>query len=70
MANYRVIQKFRDAETKEVYEENQEIEMSVKRANKAIRNLKKYDGDFLERLDDKEPDEIEEVEEPEEIEEG
>lgn len=63
MANYKVIQKFRDAETKEVYEENQEIEMNVKRANKAIRNLKKYDGDFLERLDDKDADEPDNTEE-------
>ena len=63
MANYKVIQKFRDAETKEVYEENQEIEMNVKRVNKAIRNLKKYDGDFLERLDDKDADEPDNTEE-------
>ena len=70
MAEYKVLKTFRDIKTNEVYEQSQEIEMTVKRANEAIKNLKKYDGEFLERLDDKEPDEIEEVEEPEEIEEG
>lgn len=70
MANYKVIQKFRDIKTNKIYEENQEIEMTVKRGDEAIKNLKKYNGEFLERIDNKEPDEDEEVEEPEENEEG
>lgn len=53
MAKYKVLQKFRDKETKEIYEANQEIEMTVKRADEAIRTLKKHDGEFLERIDNK-----------------
>ena len=66
MAQYKVIQKFRDIKTNKIYEKNQEVEMTVKRGNEAIKNLKKYDGEFLERIDNKEPDEIEEPEENEE----
>lgn len=53
MAKYKVLQRFKDVYTKELYEENQVIEMSEKRAEEAIKNLKKYDGEFLERIDDK-----------------
>lgn len=53
MAKYIVKQNFRDTHTKEVYEAGQEIEMTVKRANEAIKNLSEYDGDFLERVDNK-----------------
>lgn len=51
MAKYKVLQLFRDKYTKEAYKVNQEVEMTVKRANEAIANLKKWDGDFLERID-------------------
>lgn len=51
MAVYKVLQKFRDTETKEVYTAEQEIELTVKRADEAIKNLKKYDGEFLKRID-------------------
>ena len=54
MAQYKVIQKFRDIKTNEIYEKNQEIEMTVKRADEAIKNLKKYGGEFLERINNKE----------------
>lgn len=54
MAKYRVLQDFRDKETKERYKAGQEIEMTVRRANEAIKNLKKWDGEFLERIDNKE----------------
>lgn len=57
MAKYRVLQRFRDIHTKEEYEPNQEIEMTVKRAKEAIENLKKYDGEFLERIDEKKQEE-------------
>lgn len=57
MAQYKVLKPFRDIETGEEYVSNQEIEMTVKRANKAISNLKKWDGDFLERMDNKEQEE-------------
>lgn len=53
MAKYKVLQPFRDKETKDQYKEGQVIEMTVKRANEAIKNLKKWDGEFLERVDDK-----------------
>lgn len=53
MAEYRVLQTFRDKETKEVYKEGHDIELTVKRADEAIKNLSKYEGEFLERLDNK-----------------
>jgi len=54
MAQYKVLKPFRDKYTKETYEKGQEIDMTVKRADEAIKNLKKYDGKFLERIDNKE----------------
>lgn len=53
MAQYKVLQPFKDVETGEKYKAGQEIEMTVKRANEAIENLKKWDGEFLERVDGK-----------------
>jgi len=52
LAKYKVLQPFRDKETKEEYKKGQVIDMTVKRANEAIQNLKKWDGEFLERVDD------------------
>jgi len=57
MALYKVLKKFRDIETNEIYEKDQEIEMTVKRSNEAIENLKKWDGKFLERIDNKKKEE-------------
>lgn len=54
MAQYKVLKTFRDKYTKETYEKGQEIDMTVKRAEEVIKNLKEYDGDFLERIDNKE----------------
>lgn len=54
MARYRVLKRFKDKYTKEIYEAGQEIEMTVKRANEAIKNLEKYGGNFLERIDQNE----------------
>lgn len=56
MAKYRVLQPFRDQKTKEVYMKGQIIEMTVKRANEAMKNLEKWPGEFLERVDGKEID--------------
>lgn len=53
MAQYKVLQKFRNKETKEVYKVGQVVELTVKRANEAIENLKEWDGEFLERIDTK-----------------
>lgn len=62
MAIYKVLQTFRDKETKEVYEVGREIEMTVKRADEAVRNLKKWDGEFLERIDNKQQEDSNDVE--------
>lgn len=51
MAKYKVLKKFRDTHTKEVYKANTAIEMTVKRAEEVEKNL---DGSFLERIDNKE----------------
>ncbi|WP_313469809.1 hypothetical protein [Lysinibacillus sp.] len=60
MVQYKVLQKFRNKETKEVYEVGQEIELTVKRANEAIENLKEWEGDFLERIDTKNQEDVQE----------
>ena len=56
MAKYKVLKPFRDIETGDVYEKNQEIEMTVKRADEAAKNLKEH-GEFLKRIDNKEDQE-------------
>lgn len=53
MANYKVLKEFRDKETKELYKAGKEIEMTVKRAEEAEKNLAKFGGPFLERTDKK-----------------
>lgn len=59
MAKYRVLKPFIDIETKDVYDKGQIIEMTVKRANEAMKNLEKWGGEFLERIveNEKEGDE-------------
>lgn len=52
MAKYKVLQKFQDKYTGEEYSPGTEIEMTVKRANEAIKNLTKWDGEFLERVEE------------------
>ena len=49
MAQYKVLKKFRDIKTKDIYEVNQVIEMTVKRANEVEKNL---DSSFLERVEE------------------
>ena len=53
MAIYKILKPFRDIHTNEDYKTGQEIEMTVKRGDEAIKNLKKHDGKFLERIDNK-----------------
>ena len=53
MAEYKVLNKFRDKETGEVYSEGQEITLTVKRATEIEDNLKSYGYEFLERTDNK-----------------
>ena len=50
MAKYNVLKKFRDKETKEVYEAGTVIDMTVKRAEEVAVNL---DDSFLERVEEK-----------------
>ena len=57
MAIYKILKPFRDIHTNEDYKTGQEIEMTVKRGDEAIKNLKKHDGEFLERIDKKEIEE-------------
>lgn len=63
MAQYKVLKTFRDKNTKETYKKGQMIEMTVKRADEAIKNLKKYKGEFLERIDTKGEDKEDQEEE-------
>lgn len=51
MAKFKVLKKFRDTHTKEIYEVNQEIEMTVKRAGEVEKNL---DSSFLVRVEETE----------------
>lgn len=60
MAKYKVLQTFRDIHTKQVYEKDSVIDITVKRADEAIKNLKKYDGEFLERIEERQDKEKEE----------
>lgn len=53
MAKYNVLRKFRDKETKEVYEAGTVIDMTVKRAEEVAVNL---DDSFLERVEEKKDD--------------
>lgn len=49
MVKYKVLKKFRDVHTREVYKPNTEIEMTVKRADEVTKNL---DDSFLVRVDE------------------
>lgn len=53
MAQYKVLNKFRNKETGEIYAAGQEVELTVKRAKEIQVNLESYDVDFLERVDNK-----------------
>lgn len=54
MAKFKVLKTFRDIHTQEVYTEDTEIDMTVKRAKEVEKNL---DGSFLERIEEeKEPE--------------
>jgi len=53
MAKYNVLKKFRDKETKEVYEAGTVIDMTVKRAEEVAVNL---DDSFLKRVEEKKDD--------------
>lgn len=48
MAKFKVLKKFKDIKTNEVYVKGSEIEMTVKRSEEVAKNL---DDTYLERLD-------------------
>lgn len=48
MAKFKVLKTFRDIHTQEVYTEDTEIDMTVKRAKEVEKNL---DGSFLDRIE-------------------
>ena len=53
MAQYKVLEIFKDKDTQEVYKVGQEVELTVKRATEIEKNLKEHDKQFLERIDNK-----------------
>lgn len=57
MATFKVNKEFKDIHTKELYEADSEIEMTVKRSKEVESNL---DSTYLERIDDKEEEKEEE----------
>lgn len=57
MAQYKVLEIFKDKDTQEVYRVGQEVELTVKRATEIEKNLKGYDKQFLERIDNKDKEE-------------
>lgn len=50
MARFEVLQSFQDIYSREIYIHGSIIEMTVKRATEVEKNLKEYDGKFLERV--------------------
>lgn len=51
MAKFKVLKEFKDIHTKKIYKIDQEIDMTVKRANEVEQNL---DSSFLSRIEEKE----------------
>ncbi|WP_166786722.1 hypothetical protein [Jeotgalibacillus salarius] len=50
MVKFKVLKTFRDIHTDEKYKKNDEIEMTIKRADEVAKNL---DGSYLLRVDEK-----------------
>lgn len=59
MALYKVKKEYRDLEIGRKLKLNEEVEMTVKRANEVTKTLKDngFEGDFLERLNEEENEE-------------
>lgn len=57
MAQYKVLEVFKDKDTQEIYKVGQEVELTVKRATEIEKNLKEHDKQFLERIDNKNKEE-------------
>lgn len=51
MAKFKVISKFRDKYTGDLYEAGKEIEITLKRAAEIKENLSEYGKVFLERIE-------------------
>lgn len=50
MAKFNVLQKWHDKELNRTYQVGEEIDITVKRAEEAIKNLPQNRGEFLERV--------------------
>ena len=57
MAQYKILEVFKDKDTQEIYKVGQEVELTVKRATEIEKNLKEHDKQFLERIDNKDKEE-------------
>ena len=60
MAKYKVLKPFTNLDTNETYSVDQEVELTVKRADEIISKLKAHDGEFLERSEVEDKKEAEE----------
>lgn len=52
MAKYKVLERFKDIETKELHEAGKIVEYTVKRASEIQNNLKEFGVSFLERIEE------------------
>ena len=57
MAQYKVLEVFKDKDTQEIYRVGQEVELTVKRATEIEKNLKEHNKQFIERIDNKDKEE-------------
>jgi hypothetical protein len=55
MAKFKVLKPYKDLEIGRKLEKDEEVEMTVKRSEEIAKTLKEkgFEGDFLERLDNK-----------------
>lgn len=60
MKKYKVLNKFKNRETNEVYQIGQEVELKEERAEEIIKALKVHGIEFLEEIEVKEEDTKEE----------
>lgn len=61
MVKYKIIARFRDIHTGEIYSVNQEVDFTAKRAKEAEANLKEHGKVFFERIEAKKAEKVDEV---------
>lgn len=61
MAKFKVLKPYKDLEIGRKLKKDEEVEMTVKRSEEVAKTLKEkgYEGDFLERIDNKKDEEQE-----------